>query len=275
MHHYLIPTRYVRNLELAAIVVAAAILVACNDTTLLGSPEITLATDSSTEVLGSNLLNSYENVAPNAELALQPLTRTDALQAVRRGEVDAALILQPLDDHSDLFSTPIATEYLVVVANPETGVSELSLSDVRAVFSGRVVSWNEVGGNVDAVSVIAQSDGRSTREAFEYSVMLGQEISSAAILSTTEDSAIEAVKQQAGGVTVISNSTRRDGLTTLAIDGVLPTLDEGATSAYPIATPIIFVSAEEPQGELLVFLEWILSNNGQQVIRRQMRGLSD
>jgi phosphate transport system substrate-binding protein len=53
---------------------------------------------------------------------------------------------------------------------------------------------------------------------------------------------------------------------TLAIDGIMASLTTTADQSYPLTSPLYFVSAAEPTGDLRAFLAWLQSDEGQTVI---------
>lgn len=76
----------------------------------------------------------------------------------------------------DKLSTPsfqLGEDDVLVVAQPQTGVGELTVDQVRAIYSGQVTNWNEVGGLDLPVEVWTYPQGEDIRQIFEQSVMDG------------------------------------------------------------------------------------------------------
>jgi phosphate transport system substrate-binding protein len=59
----------------------------------------------------------------------------------------------------------------------------------------------------------------------------------------------------------------------LAYEGVSPTLENVLSNHYPLTTSVVFVCREEPKGDLAALLDWILSKDGQNVVRLMMPGV--
>ncbi len=109
-------------------------------------PAIRLASDTASAPLAESLINAYEGqYTGRTTLTLIQLERRPALSALQSGEVDGLFLLHPLEQ-SDLFSTPIANQLLVIVANRGLPVDNLSLNNARSIFRGQTASWDMLGG---------------------------------------------------------------------------------------------------------------------------------
>jgi len=66
----------------------------------------------------------------------------------------------------------------------------------------------------------------------------------------------------------VTTMFKHDGVKLLAIDGVAPTLDNIQSGAYPFVYPVVAVTAESPSPNTQRLVEWLLSPQGQDLIRR-------
>ena len=124
-------------------------------------------------------LDNYPKV--DASLATQPLT--DAFAAAFTGEknipddwygytnthpaylrlidkeVDVIVVTEPSEDELkyakdkgvELEVTPVVREGFVFYVNANNPVNSLSLAQIKKIYSGKTVNWNEVGGNAGAI----------------------------------------------------------------------------------------------------------------------------
>lgn len=238
------------------------------------TPSLRIAVDGSVVPLAEGLINAYEARHPNAQLSMAPTGRDTALNALQAGEVDAVLLLYPPGERT-LFHTPIAREIVVIVAHPEVPLTGLSHGEVRAIFSGQKVNWDEIGGKPTPIEVIVRERGSSVRLAFDALVMEGQAVTSSARLGVNDGHLLDLVATIAGAIGYAPRSALDGRVKTLAYDGAPPTPQAVKANAYPLVTTVEFVTREEPQGNARALLEWILSDEGQDVARRYMLGLND
>ena len=49
---------------------------------------------------------------------------------------------------------------------------------------------------------------------------------------------------------------------------VVPSIDSASDKSYPIARPLFMYSPDAPKGAIKAYLDWILSDDGQCIIKR-------
>lgn len=263
----------VHSLRFASILgvcLAAVVSASCTATTpsLRGNDELQLASDLSTEGLGSNILAAYEASQTHTTGSLLPLPRAQAIASVIDGEADAALLLFPPDDNM-LFFTPIAQEMLIFVAPERAEYANVSDAVIRDLYRGNIAAW---GAASDVPEIIAPLPDTSLSLALESAVLRGEQVGGHVLLAPSDDAIVAMIDNQPNSLGVVSFSTRRANLTTLSVDNSIPSLEE---TAYPYVVPVVFVAAEEPSGRLRQLLDWIVSEEGQDVVTRQMLGFAD
>ncbi len=239
---------------------------------------IRLASDTASAPLAESLLNAYESKdIGGTPLTLTQLEHQPALTALQSGEMDALFLAHP-PKQEELFFTPIANELLIIVANPELPIDSLSLDEIRGIFTGRISSWDALGGPVISIQAITREQGTSIRQAFEALVMEGQPITRSARLAMDEQDMLEQVGTTPGGIGYAAGtslSLSEEQVIPLSVDGVSPSREAARRRAYRLMMPVFFVTPSEPEGALRNLLDWILSPEGQAVIRQQALGLND
>jgi phosphate transport system substrate-binding protein len=238
------------------------------------SPSLTIAADTSASVLAGGLLNAYEDTHPNTTMLLEQGARDTVLAAVSDSRADAAIVWYPPGD-KQLFQTPIGNDLLVIVGHPDSGIDSLSTNELRTAFSGRMISWADFGEPQLTVQVVSREAGSSARLAFEEWVMQGASMSPSARLGVSDQYVIEYVSATPGSIGFIPFSQLDERVIPIAVDGVPPTLAEGRRRTYALIVPVVFVARQEPQGQLRRFLNWIIDDEGQQVVRRTMLGFDE
>ena len=266
---------WLRRLWMASAVAGWLLLSACS-----GEPRaveavsatLRIATDEASAPLVESLLNTYEARSPQALLALSRGSRDAVLLQVAAGQVDAALVLHP-PDRPDLFATPVGREVIALIANNDVPVGNLYRRDVRAVFSGQVLAWDSPGSVNIPITVVSREQGDSTRLALESLVLGGQPITPSARLAASEMEMLSLVATTPGAVGYVPSSFLDDSVVAMDYEGAPPTLGAAASNTYPLTDTVQFVSTAEPVRSLRAFLDWILSDEGQAVVKRHMLGI--
>ena len=69
----------------------------------------------------------------------------------------------------------IAVDSLVVITHPDNPIKELSLDQLRGVYSGEITNWSELGGEDAPITMISRQEGSGTRSVFEGRIFDGAE----------------------------------------------------------------------------------------------------
>ncbi len=94
----------------------------------------------------------------------------------------------------------VGSDDLLVVVQPQTAVGSLTLVQVRQVFSGQAVRWNDVGGADVPVQVWTYARDEDIQRLFERLVMRSQPIVSLARLAVSSQAMSDAVGATPGSV---------------------------------------------------------------------------
>src|SRR4030042_7034831 len=94
------------------------------------------------------------------------------IQAVITGAAQIGMASRSLaPGEKDLIGIPIAYDAIAVIVHPTNPVGDLSIEQIRKIFSGKVSRWNELGGKNHEITLVSREEGSGTREAFQHLLM--------------------------------------------------------------------------------------------------------
>ncbi len=73
--------------------------------------------------------------------------------------------------YPDLRVIPMARDGIVMIVHPSNAVSQLSLAQIREIYSGKVTNWKDVGGPAQPIVLIGRDAASGTREFFNSAIM--------------------------------------------------------------------------------------------------------
>jgi PBP superfamily domain len=118
----------------------------------------------------------------------------------------------------------IGSEDILVIVNPQNPIRALDAEQVRGLFDGQVLNWQEFNGSDAPVQVWVFSSGEDVQQIFEQTILDGSQVTSTARLAVGPDEMAQAI---AGDVNAIGILTRhwKSGdvlaVTTVATEPVL------------------------------------------------------
>jgi phosphate transport system substrate-binding protein len=159
----------------------------------------------------------------------------------------------------------------------EQGITKLTRKQIQDLYSGEVRNWKELGGPDLKVVFFNKEPGRGTWEVFaEFTY--GKADAAPKVFHPEVGSNQEGrtkVSNQPGGITQLSASWawEHDKVKALAIVDdsgkiIEPSMENIATSTYPMRRPLLLVTGESPKNEVLEFIAWIKSADGQKLVKK-------
>ena len=110
------------------------------------SGKVVVGGSSSVSPLMEKLIEAYKKVNTGAEIELQTTDSTTGMTSAIDGSYDIGMASRELqDDEKDkLDSQAIATDGIAVIVNKNNTTDELSSDQVKDIYTGNAVAWDEV-----------------------------------------------------------------------------------------------------------------------------------
>jgi phosphate transport system substrate-binding protein len=172
----------------------------------------------------------------------------------------------------------IARDAIAVIVNPENPVNELTLKQISDIYSGVITNWSEVGGDDRPIVKLSRETNSGTHVYFLETVLrLGDSgnktlFSMDTLLLPSSEGIIAEVRQNPNAVGYDGLGYVPEDLKMIAIakeDGgeyVLPSIDSVNDKSYAIARDLYMYTNGEPAGTIKEYLDWILSEEAQQIV---------
>lgn len=255
-------------------VISLGLLSACADG---GGAETTRAVVAgSTSVLPyvEILVEEYRFLYPDNLVGVQGGGSSAGIRAVRNGIADIGMSSRSLtEDEQDLWSVEIALDGLAIIIHPDNPVDNLSIQQVRDIYTRRITNWNEVGGNDAKIHIISREEGSGTRGAFQELVMADEFISQKAVVQNSNGAIRQLVSGNRDTIGFISLGLAepQPGMTDvkpLMLNGIKPTRENVRSGDYGLYRAFLFVCAQEPEAGSPAwhFIDFVLSGKGQDIL---------
>jgi len=238
------------------------------------SGRLSLAGSTTVQPLAEVLAEAYMDMNPDVVIEVQGGGSSVGVTSAGEGTVDIGMASRAVKDSEmetfpDLQIFTIARDGIAIVTNPVTTPPSLSIAQVRDIFAGEITNFSEVGGPDAPITVVSREEGSGTRAAFEELVMEHEEekvITENALLQQSNGQVRTTVSTTPNAIGYLSFGFLDDSTTPVAIDGVEPTVDNVKNDTYPIARPLNMLTKGEPNDLARSFLEFILSDQGQEIV---------
>lgn len=195
--------------------------------------------------------------------------------AIVEGRIEFAGIAnrpKPETLRAGIAAANIGRDAIAVIVNAGNPVTDLSIEQLRGIFTGTVRNWQEVGGPDLAVQPFIVGAQSATREVFRRAVLDGAEYADCREVGRDRE-IIADVGSSAGGVGQISfsflNGSDNARVRVVAVGGEKATV---TNFDYPIARPL-YLLWREGNPAIDAFVDWSRSREGQRVVMNHFVGI--
>jgi phosphate transport system substrate-binding protein len=223
------------------------------------------------------LAEEYRFMHPYNAVGIQGGGSSAGVRAVRNEIADIGMLSRSLtEEEQDLWSVEIALDGLAIIIHPDNPVDNLSIQQVRDIYTRSITNWSEVGGYDAKIHIISREEGSGTRGAFQELVMGDEFISQRAVVQNSNGAIRQLVSGNRDTIGFISLGLAApqpgmNDIKALMLDGVLPTQENVLSGDYGLFRAFLFVCAAEPQPGSAArhFIDFVLSETGQEILRAE------
>lgn len=176
-------------------------------------------------------------------------------------------------DAKQLVDHKVAVVGMAPVVNKDVEVKNLSMDQLKGIFTGEITNWNEVGGQDEEIVVINRAKGSGTRATFETNVLKGAE----AVTTQEQDSngtVQKVVETTPGAISYLAFSYINDQIKSVSIDNVAPTEKNVTTNDWKIWSYEHMYTNGKAKGATNKFLAYMNSKSVQKTLVKKLGYIS-
>lgn len=232
---------------------------------------LTLSGSTSLEPLAEKWADAYHERHPKVAIAVQGGGSTAGVQAVLAGTAQIGMLSRALtaSEGARLRAVTVARDGIAIIVHPSSSLRDLSVDQVRDLYSGRLASYRALGAGPRAVTLITREEGSGTRAAFESLVMRGARIAESALVQDSTGAVRQMVASDPAAIGYISLGLVDPSVKALRLNGVAPSEPSIDRGEYPLTRPFLFALRGEPPAAVAAFIGWIEGPEGAALTRRE------
>lgn len=247
---------------LAALLLLMSALTACGHRS---NAALIVAGSTSVQPYAEVLAEKYVLFYPESEVDIQGGGSSAGITAVVSGTADIGMSSRELSEKEQgLWSVEIAKDGLAIIINPKNPIQNLTLEQIRDIYTAKISNWSELGGPEAKIHLIAREEGSGTRSAFESLVMGDEAITPRAIVQDSNGTVRQLVSSDPYSIGFISLGLVDHTVKAIQLNGVEATIANVMNGTYSLFRPFLFVTNEQPTGPAEQFINYTLSPEGQQ-----------
>lgn len=232
--------------------------------------KVTVVGSTALQPLTEAVSKEYRTGHPQTSITVQGGGSGTGLSQVQAGAVNigAADIFAEQKDGIDthrLRDHVVAVSGIVPIVNRDLRIRNLSLNQLRQIYTGAITNWRQVGGPNCPITVINRAAGSGTRLAFEQVVLRGRPPRNAQE-QDSNGTVKEIVASTPGAISYISAAYLNQQVQPLTINGVAPTAANITTNRWPLWSYEHMYTQQRPSRATREFIAFMQSKHVQQTL---------
>lgn len=238
--------------------------------------KITLSGASTVAPLALEIGKRFEKLNKGVRVDVQTGGSSRGVNDARSGLAQIGMVSRSLKaDEGDLTAFTIANDGVCMILHKSNPVTVLSNDQIKAIFTGQIRNWKEVGGRDAPITVANKAEGRSTLELFlSFFSLKNSDIKAHVIVGDNlQDIKTVANNPNAIGYVSIGSAEFEEQqgtpLKLLPIDGIAATVANVRDGKFPLSRPLNLVTKEAPQGLIKQFIDFAQSKEVHDLVEEQ------
>ena len=189
------------------------------------------------------LTEGFAEVEPGVTVSYDPTGSGAGITGATDKTLDIGLSSRALkdDEKADVDGTTIALDGIAIIVNNASKVEDLTIDQLKQMFTGEITNWSEVGGDDGEIVLIGREAGSGTRDGFESIVDVKDSCKYAQELTAT-GAVISAVEANPLAIGYASLSAVGDTVKMVTVGGVECSEDTVKDGSYEVQRPFVFVT---------------------------------
>ena len=231
---------------------AAAALTACGGSASSAAASSTAAALSGNVATGGStsmknviaaLTEGFAEVEPGVTVSYDPTGSGAGITGATDKTLDIGLSSRALkdDEKNDVDGTVVALDGIAIVVNKASKVADLTVDQLKQMFTGEITNWKDVGGDDGEIVLVGREAGSGTRDGFESIVDVKDSCKYAQELTAT-GAVISAVEANPLAIGYASLSAVGDTVKMVTVGGVECSEETVKDGSYEVQRPFVFVT---------------------------------
>ena len=232
--------------------------------------ELTLAGSTSIQPFADKWAEVFMEKRPGLGVNVQGGGSSAGIQACKSGACQIGMSSRELKgDERDLMEIVVARDGLAIIVHPTNPVRGAKVAEIKQIFAGDLRNWKYLGGPDRSITVVTREEGSGTRGAFQELVMGKTRIFKGAITEDSNGTVREIVAHDPHSIGFISLGLVSEQVRALELDGAAANEENIRSGRYTLVRPFLFVSRGELTGAAKEFVDFVLSEEGQALIKKE------
>lgn len=162
----------------------------------------------------------------------------------------------------------MALDAIVPVVNPQNKIADLTMAQLKEIYMGKIKDWKEIGGTPGQIVVISRDSSSGTFGVWKDMVMKKDRVIPGALTVPSNGGIVQAVSKTPGAIGYIGLGYLNKEIKAVRVEGIAGTEENTLNGSFPIARGLFMFTKGWPEGDTMGFISFILSRQGQTLVKQ-------
>jgi len=248
---------------------------------LIGADKITVKGSDTMVILAQRWAERYMSAHPDVTIQVTGGGSGTGISALVNGTTDICNSSRPMkqserDKLKQRYGSlgveiKTARDGLSVYVNEVNAVSELSLQQLKDIYTGKITNWKNVGGADAKIILYSRENNSGTYVYFKDNVLGGEDYAASAQNMPGTAAVVNAVAKDKNGIGY-GGAAYGKGIREVKVkkdanaQAYAPSLENVKSGNYPITRFLFMYVKSRPTGARKEYIDWILGDEGQKIV---------
>jgi phosphate transport system substrate-binding protein len=243
---------------------------------------ITIKGSDTMVLLGQRWAEVYMKKNPGSRIQVTGGGSGTGIAALINGTTDICEASRPMKDKekedakakrgAEVKEIPVAVDGLAIYLNAANPIKELSLGQLKGIYTGTITNWKDVGGKDGKIIAYGRENNSGTYAYFKEHVLGNGDFHPSVQTLPGTSAVTNAVAKDPrsigyGGIAYAKGIHHAMVKKDDSSPAVEPSMENVLSGRYPISRYLYWYTAGEPTGEMKKLVDWVLGPEGQKLVQ--------
>lgn len=162
-----------------------------------------------------------------------------------------------------------AYDIIVPIVHPTNPVQNLTINQLKGIFTGSIKSWDQVGGKSATIKPVSRDTTSGTREVWQRTITGTDNTPKEQAVRHTNSEVLACVAKNPNAIGYIGFDYLNNEIKPLSVNGIAPNLKTAKERKYPIYRNLyLYADGKKYNRRLKSFIIYIMSSEGQRIVEK-------
>lgn len=169
----------------------------------------------------------------------------------------------------NLMAHKVALDGVIAAVHPSNSLNDISMDQLKAIYNGTIKTWKELGGPDRPISVVSRDTSSGTYEIWQEKVLGKDKVRPDALQVASSGQMVQTIAQNPYAIGYIGIGYLDKSVKELKINGMTPTEKSVRDFTWPVSRYLYIYSKGTPAGVAAKFIDFLLSKEGQNIVKEE------